>query len=83
MAKEYVLTIRLRVLDGETKESRICSLDEAQTWDWRNPEIWRVISGWQITSFNQLLFILKEKQEKGFEEVELLEAPRFTMLSGG
>jgi hypothetical protein len=83
MANEYLLTIRLRVLDGETKESRICSLDEAQTWDWHNPEIWRVISGWQITSFKQLLFILKEKQEKGLEEVELLEAPRFTMLSGG
>jgi hypothetical protein len=83
MAGEYVLTIKLRVLDKETGESRICSLDEAQTWDWANPEIWRIISGWQITNFRQLLIMLKEKQEKGLEEAVLEEAPRFMMLSGG
>ncbi len=67
--------IRLKVLDRETGESRYATLDEAQSWDWSNPEIWRMIGGWQITSFRQLL--------KGIKEVEMLEAPRFTMLSGG
>jgi hypothetical protein len=83
MAATREFSIRLKVLDGETGETRICGPDEAKTWDWANPEIWRVVSGWQITSYDQLVFILYEKAGKGIEEVELLEAPRFTMLSGG
>jgi hypothetical protein len=75
--------IRLKVLDRETGESRYATLDEAKSWDWSNPEIWRMIGGWQITSFRQLLNILYLKMQKGIEEVEMLEAPRFTMLSGG
>ncbi len=42
-----------------------------------------MIGGWQITSFQQLLNILYSKMQKGYTEVEMLEAPRFTMLSGG
>jgi hypothetical protein len=75
--------IRLKVLDRETGNYRYCTLDEAKTWDWANPEIWRMIGGWQITSFQQLLNILYSKMQKGYTEVEMLEAPRFTMLSGG
>ncbi len=83
MEGEVTYKIRLRVLDRETGESRIATLDEAKTWDWSNPEIWRMIGGWQITSFQQLLNILYLKMQKGIKEVEMLEAPRFTMLSGG
>lgn len=73
----------LRVLDGETKESRIVDIEEARNWDWKDPEIWRVIGGWQITSYEMLITVLLRKAEQGIEEVEMLEAPRFTMLSGG
>lgn len=76
-------SIKLKVTDAESKKSRYCEPDEPKTWDWSNPEIWRVIRGWQITSYDQLVFVLYEKAKKGIEEVELLEIPRFMMLSGG
>ena len=77
------LTIRLKVFDGEMRETRIVEIEEAKTWDWKNPAVWRVINGWQVTSYDKLVYILHQKQLKGFEEIELLEAPRFSMLSGG
>lgn len=77
------LTIRLRVLDGEFKETRIVDIEETRTWNWKDPSIWRVINGWQVNSFDTLVSILRQKQENGVEEVEMLEAPRFSMLSGG
>ena len=76
-------SMRLKVTDAETKTSRYCEPEEAQTWDWGNPEIWRVINGWQVTSYDRLVFLLYEKAKKGIEEVELLVIPRFMMLSGG
>ncbi len=79
--EEFTMTLKVR--NGETGEIRTSGPEEAETWDWRNPEIWRVISGWQVTSYNQLVFILHEKAKKGIREVELLEIPRFMMLSGG
>ena len=75
--------IRLKLYDRESGESRYCTLDEAKTWDWADPETWRMIGGWQIPNFQALLQILYLKMEKGIEEVEIVEAPRFTMLSGG
>ena len=75
--------IRLRVMSRETEETRYCRLSEAKTWDWDNQEIWRMIGGWQITSYQKLLSMLVQKAQKGQEEVELLESPRFMMLSGG
>lgn len=75
--------IKLKLTDRESGESRYCTLDEAKNWDWRDPETWRMIGGWQITSFQGLLNILYLKMEKGIDEVEILEAPRFTMLAGG
>jgi hypothetical protein len=80
---ERILKIRLKVIDRETGESRYFSVAETKTWDWANPEFWRIVNGWQITSFKGLLSLLYLKAEKGIKEVELLEAPRFTMLSGG
>jgi hypothetical protein len=75
--------IRLKLTDRESGQSRYCTLDEAKTWDWGDPETWRMIGGWQISSFQGLLKILYVKMEKGIEEVEIIEAPRFTMLAGG
>jgi len=80
---EKVRKIRLLLLDRETGEERYCTLDEAETWDWANPEFWRIVNGWQITSFDGLLNILTMKAEKGIEEIQILQAPRFMMLSGG
>jgi hypothetical protein len=80
---ERVLKMRLKVLDRETGNSRYCTLAEAKTWDWANPEVWRIVNGWQITSFKRLLNMLYLKAQKGHDEIEILEAPRFTMLSGG
>ena len=75
--------IKIKLTDRESGESRYCTLDEAKTWDWKDPETWRMIGGWHITSFQGLLNILYLKMEKGIDEVEVLEAPRFTMLAGG
>lgn len=80
---DKVFKIRLKVTDRETGESKYCSVMETKDWDWANPEYWRIVNGWQITSFKGLLNLLHMKAEKGYEEIEILEAPRFTMLSGG
>lgn len=48
---DKVLKIRLKVTDRETGESKYCSVMETKNWDWGNPEYWRIVSGWQITSF--------------------------------
>jgi hypothetical protein len=80
---EKIRRIRLLLLNRETGEERYCTLDEAETWDWANPELWRIVNGWQITSFNDLLNLLSMKAEKNIEEIKILQAPRFMMLSGG
>ena len=77
------LTIRLRVFDGETREARIVAIEDAKAWDWKDPGIWRVINGWQVNSYKDLVSLLHRSQQKGVLEIELLEAPRFSMLSGG
>jgi hypothetical protein len=75
--------IKVTLLDRETGVSREVSLYEAKTWNWGDPETWRMVGGWQITSFQQFLNLLYVKMEAGVAEVEVIEAPRFTMLSGG
>ena len=81
--EERFRDIKLTVSDREMGESRSCTLDEAKTWDWDNPEVWRVIGGWQISSYKVLLDVLSRKLESGRTEVEIIVAPRFTLLSGG
>lgn len=75
--------IRLKVIDMESGETRVCPLDEAKTWDWRNPQLLRVVGGLQITSWDNLVEILCHKAEKGYQEVEIYEAPLFMLLAGG
>ena len=77
------LTMRLKVIDMESRATRICELSELKRWDWSNPKIWRLIDGRQVTSLDSLIEILCYKAEKGFKEVELYEAPRFMLLAGG
>ena len=81
--EERKFKIRLILYDREEGTSRPVTLDEAKTWNWKDQETWRMIGGWQITSFQQLLNLLYLKMQNGVEEVEIVEAPRFTMLSGG
>ena len=81
--RERLKKMKLKLTDRETGKSRYCTLAEAKTWDWANPELWRIVNGWQITSYNRFLSMLIMKGDKGQEEVEILEAPRFPMLSGG
>ena len=77
------LKIRLKVIDVERNEARVCSLHEVEKWHWGDPRMWRLIDGRQVTSFDSLLGILCHKAEAGCEEVELYEAPRFMNLAGG
>jgi hypothetical protein len=73
----------MRVIGRESGVARICDIDEARAWDWRNPEIWSPIGNRVIFGFDSLLNILRHKAQKGVQEVEMIESPRFMMLSGG
>ena len=77
------LKIRLKVIDMDTGETRFCQLDEAKTWDWSNPQLLRVVGGLQITSWDNLVELISYKAEKGYQEVEVYEAPLFMLLGGG
>jgi hypothetical protein len=80
---DKIMKIKLKVTDRETGEVRYCTMDEAKTWDWGNQDIWRIVSGWQITSFKGLLSMVNLKTQKGHAEVEVLESPRCLLLAGG
>jgi hypothetical protein len=75
--------MKLKVIDVENRTTRTCEFNETKEWNWDNPEMMRVIDGWQVTSTEMLFEIMCYKAEKGFEEVELYEAPRFMLLAGG
>jgi len=42
-----------------------------------------MIGGFQITSWDKLVEIACFKAGKGYQEVEVYEAPRFILLGGG
>jgi hypothetical protein len=75
--------VKLKVIDMESGKVRVCKLDEARTWDWGNPEMMRMIGGVQITSWDKLVELVSFKAKKGYQEVEVYEAPRFMLLGGG
>jgi hypothetical protein len=77
------LEIKLKIIDVENKTTRTCDFDETKEWNWDNPEMMRIIDGWQVTSMEMLFEIMRYKAEKGCEEVALYEAPRFMLLAGG
>lgn len=76
-------TVRLKVINMETEERRVCELEEAKTWDWDNPKMIRVVSGFHVTSWEKLVELASFKAKKGYQEVEVYEGPRFMMLAGG
>jgi len=80
---EKILKMKVKVVYRETGESRYCTLDEAKTWNWHDQDTWRIVSGWQITSFNGLLNMMLMKAQRGLDEIEILESPRSLMLAGG
>jgi hypothetical protein len=80
---EKIFKMKVKVVYRETGESRYCTLDEVKTWDWGSQDTWRIVSGWQITSFKGLLSMMHMKAQKGLHEVEILESPRCLMLAGG
>jgi len=67
----------------DTGETRFCQLEETKAWDWSDPEMMRIIGNVQIASWDKLVEILHYKAKKGYQEIELYEAPRFMLLSGG
>lgn len=75
--------ITLRVVNMENRKARVCEFTEAKTWDWKDPTMMRLIDGWHVKSFNNLVDILCYKEQKGHKEAELQECPRFMLLSGG
>ncbi len=81
--RETELEIRLKVIDMESGATRVCELDEAETWDWSSPDVVRMVSGIQITSWEKLVEIVRFKSERGYQEVEVHEAPHFMLLAGG
>jgi hypothetical protein len=81
--QETRLDISLKVINMETEETRVCSIDETKSWDWTDPVIMRFIDGIQVTDWNKLVELVAYKAKKGFTEVELYEGPRFMLLGGG
>jgi len=80
---ETKLKIRLKLIDVESGEARTFELEEAKAWDWGNPEMMRIIGDLQVTSWDKLVEIVRFKAKKGYQEVEVYEAPRFMLLGGG
>ena len=81
--RQGVSQMKLKLTDAEVDESRYVTLEEAKTWDWKDPDMWRMIGDWQITSYESLVQVLAMKLEYGRKEVILMVAPRFAMLAGG
>jgi hypothetical protein len=76
-------SMKLKLVDAESGNSRYITPEEAEALDWRDQSMMRMVSGWQISSYQKLVFLLYEKAQKGETEVEMIEAPRFMMLAGG
>ncbi len=77
------LKIKLKVINMESGETRPCEFQEARTWDWSNPKLVRAVGDIQITSWDKLVDILRYKADKGYQEVEIYEFPRFMLIAGG
>jgi len=80
---ETELRVKLKVIDMDTGITRTCELKEAKTWEYNNPEMMILVGGIQITSWDKLVDLVSYKAQKGYQEVEVYEAPRFMLLGGG
>lgn len=78
-----VPAISFRVFTMEDRKMRTCEISEAKNWDWGDPTMMRLIDGWHVKNYQNLIEILCRKEDKGDKTVELEECPRFMLLSGG
>ena len=81
--QESDLQVNLMVINVETGEDRVYSLEEVKQWDWSDLETVRQIDGIQIDSWDKLMKVLSYKVATGHREVKIYEAPRFMVLAGG
>lgn len=77
------LKVRIKVIDMESGEARVCDFGETKTWEWGVPDLMRMVDGRQITSWHSLAEVVSFKVGKGCQEVEVYEAHRFILLGGG
>ncbi len=78
------LKIKLNVINVESGETWSCTMNEAKSWDWNNHEIaWLVNGYWQVTSWDQLVETVRNKIEKGCDEVTIYENRLFFLAGGG
>lgn len=82
-ASEAETTLRIKLVDVETGETKVCRFEDAKRWDWSHPELVRVVGDLQITSWDKLAELLRYKAEKGYQEVTIYEFPRFMLIGGG
>ncbi len=80
---ESELDVKLKVIDMESGQTKVCDFSDTKMWDWSNPEFMRIIDGLQITSREKLVEILSFKAGKGCQEVAVYEAYRFMLHGGG
>ena len=71
--------IKLKVIDLESGITRVCTVEEAKKWDWDNPRTMRTVFGGHVASFHKLLEIIHFQEEKGTEEIKIIEAPQFML----
>lgn len=81
--EEELKDIKLRVIEMESGEIKICTLDEARNWDFKNPEIIRMVNGIHVTSFEKLLKIIRFVNNGQTDTIDLYEGHRFILLGGG
>jgi len=72
---EKIFKMKVKVIYRETGESRYCTLDEAKTWDWSSQDTWRIVSGWQITSFKGLLSMMHLRRRRAFLRLRCWSRP--------
>ncbi len=75
--------IKLKLIDVDNETSRFFELEEAKMWDWNDPTTMRVIGDLQVTSWDNLVKLVRFKAKKGHRQVDIYEAPRFMLLGGG
>ncbi len=75
--------VKLKLIDMETGTATMCELEEARKWDWDNPHMMRLIAGLQVTNWDKLVEMVSFRAKRGYQEVEVYEAPRFLLLGGG
>lgn len=75
--KASVTTIKVKVIDRETGTEQYCEHGETANWDWKNRSIMRTVGGRHVTSYEELLNVLRYQESKGAKELVIYVAPTF------